>query len=249
MIELHYLVFILACHCVEIVVERKYKKEFQSMRTDLGQLCASTVTLLSKKKVSVSDLKNKLKFSFPEMASGLKECNSLDEVVSDVIRPRVSLVQIDYLEAVFNLFKLAKGSIQKYKRKVDELCEMVKIAYGQSLMDEFGSGTISELESIEFVLDWDENDCLLKDIRDLFHEVVRNYSSRVKVIVIYKGNSIVVKCCVPAHLLPVITRMIQDSEAILNREKVISVTAGGRTIFKRIVSVEQVDPMCLSSLN
>ena len=244
---LHCLVFILTCHFVEIVVERKYKKEFQSMRTALGQLCASAVTLLRQKRVSVSDLRNKLKFSFPEMASDLKECSSLNEVVSDVIRPRVSLVQIDYLEAVFDLFKLAKRVIQEYNQKVNELYETVKIAYGQLLMDEFESSNTSELESIEFVLEWDENDCLLKDIRDLFHEIVRNYSSRVKVIVIYKGNSIVVKCCVPAQLLPVITRMIQDSEVILNREKVISVIAGGRTIFKRIVTVEQVGPMCLSS--
>ena len=79
--------------------------------------------------------------------------------------------------------------------------------------------------------------------------LLEQYSSRVKVIVIHKGNSIVVKCCVPAHLLPVIIRMIQDSEAVLNREKVVSVTAGGHTIFKRIVTVEQVGPMCQNSLN
>ena len=219
------------------------------MRTALGQLCAGTVTLLSQQKVDVAVLKNQLEFSFPELGSDLENCSSVNEVVKNAIRPRVSLVQIDYLEAVFDLFKLAKRSIQEYNLKVDELYETVKIAYEQSLMDEFDSSNTSELESIEFVLEWDENDCLLKDIRDLFHEIVRKYSSRVKVIVIHKGNSIVVKCCVPAHLLPVIIRMIQDSEAVLNREKVVSVTAGGHTIFKRIVTVEQVDPMCLSSFH
>ena len=71
------------------------------------------------------------------------------------------------------MFKLAKRSIQEYNLKVDELYETVKIAYEQSLMDEFDSSNTSELESIEFVLEWDENDCLLKDIRDLFHEIVR----------------------------------------------------------------------------
>ena len=220
------------------------------MRTALGQLCAGTVTLLSQQKVDVAELKNQLEFSFPELASDLEKCSSLNEVVKNAIRPRVSLVQIDYLEAVFDLFRLAKRAIQEYNQKVEELYETVKIAYGQLLMDEFDSSTTSEVESIEFLLEWDENECLLKDIRDLFHEIVRNYSSRVKVIVIHKGNSVVVKCCVPAHLLPVITRMIQDSEAILNREKVISVIAGGRTIFKRIVTVEQVGTMsslCIDS--
>ena len=236
---MHCLLFIMTIQFLEIVVEMKYKREFQSMRTALGHLCASTVTLLHQKRVCVSDLKNKLKFSFPEMASDLKKCNSLNAVVSDVIRPRVSLVQIDYLEAVFDLFNLAKRAIKEYNRKVDELYETVRVAYGQLLMKEFDSNT-SDLESIKFVLDWKENEHWLKDVQDLFKKIVRNYSRRVKVIVISEGNSIVVECCVPAHLLPVITRMIQDSEAILNREKVISVIAGGCTIFKRIVTVEQV---------
>ena len=218
------------------------------MRVALGQLCASTVTLLSQKKVDVAKLKNQLELAFPELGSDLEKCNSSNDVVKNVIRPRVSLVQIDYLEAVFDLFKLAKRAIQEYNRKVDELYETIKVAYGQLLMEEFDTNT-SNLESIKFVLDWDENEHLLKDIRDLFNMIVRNYSKRVKVIVVSKGNSIVVECCVPAHLLPVITRMIQDSEVILNREKVISVIAGGRTIFKRIVTVEQVGTMILLSVD
>ena len=225
--------------CSEILVEMKYKKEFHSLRTALGQLCTSTVTLLSQQKVDVADLKNQLEFAFPELGTDLKKCSSLIEVVKNVIRPRVSLVQIDYLETVFDMFKLAKRALQEYNQKVDELYKTVKVTYGQLLMEEFDSNT-SELESIKFVLDWEENEHWLKDVRDLFKKIVRSYSSRVKVIVISEGNSIVVECCVPTHLLPVITRMIQDSKVILNREKVISVTAGGRTIFNRIVTVEQV---------
>ena len=232
--------------CLEILVEMKYKKEFQSMRTALGQLCNCALTLLRQKRVNVSKLKNKLKLSFPELASDLKECSSLSDIFSDVIRPRISLVQIDYLEAVFDLFKLAKAAIQEYNQKVDELYKTVKVTYGQLLMEEFDSSA-SELESIKFVLDWKENEHWLRDVLDLFKKIVRNYSSQVKVIVISEGNSIVIECCIPAHLLPVITRIIQESEEILNREKVISVTAGGRTIFKRIVTDEQVDTICLSS--
>ena len=205
-------------------------------------MCTSTVTLLSEEKVEVSKLKNQLELSFPELASDLEKCSSLNDVVKNVIRPRVSLVQIDYLEAAFDLFELEKRAIQEYNRKVDELYETVRVAYGQLLMDEFDSNA-SDLESVKFVLNWKENDHWLKDVVDLFKKIVRNYSSQVKVIVISEDNSIVIECCVPAHLLPVITRMIQDSEAILNREKVISVIAGGLTIFKRIVTEEQVGPM------
>ena len=236
------LLFMLTSQCLEIFVGMEYKKEFHSMRVALGCLCASTVELLSQQKVDVAELKNQLEFAFPELGSDLGKCSSLNEVVKNVIRPRVSLVQIDYLEAVFDLFELAKRAIREYNQKVDELYETVKVAYGQVLMEEFNSSA-SDLESIKFVLDWKENEHWLKDVQDLFKKIVRKYSRQVKVIVISEGNSIVVECCVPAHLLPVITRMIQDSEEILNREKVISVTAGGRTIFKRILTVEQVGTM------
>ena len=171
-------------HCIEIVVERKYKKEFQSLRTALGQLCASTVTLLRQKKVDVAGLKNQLRFSFPELESDLEKCSSLDEVVRDVICPRVSLVQIDYLEAVFDLFNLPKGPIQEYNRKVDELYETVRVAYGQLLVQELDSNT-SDLESIKFVLDWKEDEHMLKDIHGLFHKIVRNhFKQEIKVLVV-----------------------------------------------------------------
>ena len=228
--------------CLEIKVEMKYRKEFHSMRAALGQLCTSTVELLCQQKVDVEELKNQLEFAFPELGFDFEKCNSLNEVVKNVIRPRVSLVQIDYLETIFDLFNLAKRAIQEYNQKVDEFYKTVKVTYGQLLMEEFDSST-SELESIKFVLDWKENEHWLKDVEDLFKKIVRSYSSQVKVIVISEANSIVVECCIPAHLLPVITRMIQDSEEILNREKVMSVTAGGRTIFKRIFTVEQVGTM------
>ena len=173
--------------CVEIFVEMKYKKEFDSMRSTLGQLCASAVTLLSQKKIDVARLKNHLRFSFPELESDLKECSSLDEVVRNVIRPRVSLVQIDYLEAVFNLFSLSRIPIQEYNQKVNKLYESVRVVYGQLLIKEFDSST-SELESIKFVIDWKVNEHWLKDVRDLFKKIVRGYSSQVKVIVISEGN-------------------------------------------------------------
>ena len=219
----------------------QYKKDFENMRVALGQLCASTIKLLQEKPVDITELKNLLELAFPELEDNLEKCCSLNHVLKNVIRPRVSLIQIDYLEAIFDMFSLAPESIQSYNKKIQSFCETMRAdhAYGQMLMEEFDNH-ISELESIRFVLDWNGNEHHLNDIQDLFKKVVRSYSNSVKVIVAYEGNSIVLECCVPAHLLSVIVRMIQDREEILYKERVISVSAGGHSIFKRSVMIEQI---------
>ena len=210
------------------------------MRTALGELCDTTISLLHMKEVTVSELKGRLWRSFPELKDDLQKCTSLEEVVDDIIRPRVSLIQIDYLESIFDMFHLATNFVEEYSQAVEDFCERMRVehAYGQLLMEL--DRHIPKLESITFVLDWDKNEYCLKDVQDLFKKVVRKYSSRVKVVVMFPGNSVVIECCIPAHLHSLISKIVQDREEILNKEKVISVSAGGCAIFKRTVTVEKV---------
>ena len=211
------------------------------MRTALGELCNTTISLLYQKPVLVYELKSRLWRSFPELKDDLQKCDSLEEVLDDIIRPRVSLIQIDYLESIFGMFHLAKKPVKKYRKAVEDFCEKMRVehAYGQLLMEY--DHHIPKLESITFVLDWEnKNEYCLKDVQGLFMKVVRKYSSHVKVVVMFPGNSVVIECHIPAHLHSLFSKMIKDREEILIKEKVISVSAGGCTIFKRTVTVEQV---------
>ena len=211
------------------------------MRAALGDLCDTTISLLHQKEVAVSELKCRLWRSFPELKEDLQKCTSLEEVVDDIIRPQVSLIQIDYLETIFDKFHLATKFVKEYSQAVEAFCEKMRVehAYGQSLM-EFDHH-IPKMETITFVLDWEvKNEYCLKDVQGLFKKVVRKYSSHVKVVVMFPGNSVVIECRIPAHLHLLFSEMIHDREEILNKEKVISVSAGGCTIFKRTVTVEQV---------
>ena len=217
------------------------------MRAALGELCNTTISLLHQKPVLVSELKSLLWRSFPELKDNLQKCTSLEEVVDDIIRPRVSLIQIDYLESIFDMFHLAKNSVDEYNQNVEDFCEKMRVehAYGQLLMEL--DRHIPRMESITFVLEWEnKNEYCLKDVQGLFKKVVRKYSSHVKVVVMFPGNSVVIECRIPTHLHSLISKMIQDREEILNKEKVISVSAGGCTIFKRTVTVEQVGSFIFS---
>lgn len=80
----------------------------------LGKLCCDTAKLLHDKPADLSKLKLMLGMSFPElkepsstvMSKGLVSCSSIEEVIEDVIRPRITLAEYEYLESIFTLFQL-----------------------------------------------------------------------------------------------------------------------------------------------
>ena len=219
----------------------EYSIEFQMMRDELGVLCENTLSLLEEKEVEMPLFTFKLGLSFPELKGDLKMCTSLPEAISEVIRPRVSLIQIDYLEVIHKKFVLPKDSIDAYKEKIESFCNRMTVehAYGQDLMNEFNRH-VSKLESIAFTLNWEGNEDYLRDLLGLFEKLFGQYSKRVKVKFAFPKRSFDVQCYVPSHLQPLIVRMIQQNEKILHEEKVLSVTAGGVTVFTKASQVSKV---------
>ena len=201
------------------------------MREELHELCEKTLSFLQEKNVGVSTLKKKLSY-FGELKIDLKNCRSLSNVIIDVIRPRLTLANIDYLESIFRHFKLKQEPLQHYKKLIEDFCNKMKVehAYGQSFIEEYQCH-VSKLESLTFVLDWEANEHYLKDVRELFKKVFKSYSKKVKVRRMMPGNSIVIECYVPAHLQPVIIAIVQENEKLLKEEKVLSVKAGDITVF------------------
>ena len=219
----------------------EYSTEFQMMRNELGKLCGNTVSLLEEKEVEMSSFTSTLSYSFPELMNDLEKCTSLPEAMAKVIRPHVSLIQIDYLEAIYKNFALPRDSIDAYIESIKSFCNRMTVehAYGQDLMNEFPRH-ISKLESIAFTLDWEGDKHCLRDVLGLFKKLVGQYSKHVKVKVVFPTRSFVVQCYVPSHLRPLIVRMIQQNEKILHEEKVLSVTAGGATVFTNASQVSKV---------
>ena len=219
----------------------KYSNEFTKRRTKLGKLCSKTIALLKDKKIDVEELKDDLGLSFPEMKPDLEDCTDLSKVVVNAIRPRLSVIQINYLEAVFDLFDLPKDLIVAYNEDIDGFCTSMSIehSYGQLLMDEFRPH-ISKPESITFVLKWKGDEHCLQDLRDLFIKLVGNYSDHVKVDVIFQSNSFIVECYTPSHLRPLIVKLLQQNETVLHEERVLSVMAGELTVYSITSQVSKV---------
>ena len=136
---------------LEVLVDAEYESEFTEMRRKLGDLCCETVLLLEQKRVEMPRLKLRLGMAFRELKDSLKSCTTPEEVVADVIRPRISLIQFDYLEAIFKSFSLNEERLASYQEDVKKFMETMELkhSYGQVLMDELQSH-VSKPESITF---------------------------------------------------------------------------------------------------
>ncbi len=219
---------------IEIIVETKYKKEFITMRSKLGQLCHKTIQLLGEKKEDLSDIISKLTLTFTEYKIPLGSCKSVDEIITEVIRPEITVIEFELLEVIYEMFDLPVEPIKEYKETVDSFCNKMQLehTYGQLLLDELKLH-VSKFESIIFVLDWKGNEHNLNDLKDLFKNLVRELKKDLKVRVIYEGNSIVVECYVNflSNALSLIER-----EIIKNKERidsdVIRITARGTVIYE-----------------
>ena len=220
------------CFILEIHVDMKYKREFFSMRVKLGKLCSKTLQLL-KEYAKLADVKYQLGVTFPELKQELVSCETLEAIMEDVIRPRLSLIQLDYLCGLHEILDLPCKPIEEYEEAVRKFCSTMTLqhSYGQILMDELKSH-VSKFESITFVLDWKGEKENLNDLKDLFENVVREQRKNITVLVIYEGNSIVIECYVHSSKLPVVIQAIKRNKELLP-SVVMRIIAGGEVIFTK----------------
>ncbi len=223
----------------ELHVDEDYKSDFHKMEDELILLCEKTISLLQKNGSEVNNLKDKLRY-FRVLKKSLHwhDCQSLRDIICDVVKPNLTLVDIDYLKSIFRYFDLDKAPLQHYEEVVKEFSKqmLVEHAYGKSFMASHYSH-MSKAESVTFVLDWKADDTFLEDIQSLFKKVFKSYSKDVKVLRMMPTNSIMIECYVPAHLQPVIIAIIQEKEQLLKEEKVLLVKAGNITIFENKISL------------
>ena len=216
-----------------------YRHEFQKKRRELGVVCKKIQVSLVAKNIPVSEVISTLSLAYDELEPDLKPCNTILEVLT-VLRSRTTLDDIEYLMPLVEEYNLTEDDdfIGEFNRSIEDFCNHMKMrhTYGQSFTNDFKRCPLKS-ERVTFVLDWDADEKLLKDLKGLFKKVFREYSPHLQILVTREGNSIIVECYLPSRLHGVFTRLVEDAEQILNEEKVISVNIGGFGVFKRSTEV------------
>ncbi|XP_019862004.1 PREDICTED: tyrosine-protein kinase STK-like [Amphimedon queenslandica] len=153
-----------------------------------------------------------------------------------VIKTKCNVINIAPVKEVVSFYSIteAKPLISDYSTTLDEFCHKLKL---QFLLDKKLS--ISDFlicETIEFVLDWDPAEHLLNDIRRLMEKAFQGLSRRIIVKSMHKGNSIIIICGAPTHLMNALQLRARDNLTVLQEKfALMRLKIGHCTVYDRTI--------------
>ena len=128
----------------------------------------------------------------------------------------------------FDLYE-AETYIQKYKDDVQSFCKETKASL--CLGEHFkatNTPSLLQCETVVFVLNWDPNDCTLKDIEDI---ISKSLEINVEIRYIRRGNSIIVTCFFPLNLTPSLIAKAQEGLNFLKKNGLLRLSIGHCAIY------------------
>ena len=210
--------------------------EFTAMRTKLGCTFLRVQGAIEKRQPSIERLKRFLKFTHSELTSQLFATSTIDDILS-IVQKKCSLIDIKLLEAIVKEFELkeAEKHISTYKEEIVKFCQTMSVHL--CLKETFQvtvPHTPLQCETITFVLDWNPDEHMLDDVRNLLSATFESLSLTVKVVVIKESNSIIIKCCFPVHLaMLLIAEAFDNLETLKQRFGLLSLTIGYVTVWNK----------------
>uniref|UniRef100_A0A1X7UJ45 SH3 domain-containing protein n=1 Tax=Amphimedon queenslandica TaxID=400682 RepID=A0A1X7UJ45_AMPQE len=210
-----------------------YQSKFDEIRGSFIILCDEIVLLISRQsKASVAEVKSFIQRSFPELSNELSDADSIEGIMNVAVKNcRVNNISI--LKMVTKRFKIteAKPLILQYEDEVKTLSESLQDFLSQNQPKHF-----QNCKTIQFTLGWEPNEHSLDDICNLLEEAFKELNKRIIVRSIHRGNSIIIICYGPHHLLAALLLEAQDNLTVLMKEfSLIRLTIGHYTVYdKRI---------------
>ena len=203
---------------------------FGSFYFRITRLVTGTIT-----EEALEELKEFVDDCYPELSPKLNEATSVKGVMN-IIKSKCNVINIAPVEDVVSFHSITKAEplITDYNKTVNEFCRNLKIEF--LLEKKLSTSDFLICETIEFVLDWDPADHLLKDIRRLIEKAFKGMSRRIIVRSMHKGNSIIIVCGAPTHLMSALQLEANNNLIVLQEEfSLIRLTIGHYTVYdKRI---------------
>ena len=205
------------------------------MRVTFGNLIHAVAHLIKAGIPSLNELKTYLRRCFRELKPQLSLAESFDDVM-ELIEDKCSIINICCLEAIVEQYNItdAKPHITKFKTAVDTFCQKVKLSVccKESFKRILSSHHLT-CETIEFVLEWKTDEHTLNDIRDLLSKAFEDLVSNVQVQAINEGNSIIVTCYAPHHMMDILLVTANENLDLLKEMRLLKLTIGYDIIYDK----------------
>ena len=203
---------------------------FGSFYFTITRLVSGTIT-----EEELEELKEFIDDCYPELSPKLTTATSVKGVMN-IIKSKCNVINIAPVEDVVSFHSITKAEplITDYNKTVNEFCRNLKIEF--LLEKKLSTNDFLICETIEFVLDWDPVDHLLNDIHRLIKKAFKGMSRRIIVRSMHKGNSIIIVCGAPTHLMSALQLEANNNLIVLQEEfSLIRLTIGHYTVYdKRI---------------
>ena len=130
----------------------------------------------------------------------LAHCKTISDMLN-IVQDKCTILDVNYLEAVVMQLNIeeAQEYIELYKKTVDEFCQSVSVrqCLGETLSVTTSPPSLKD-ETITVVLDWDPDNCTLKDIINVMSRIFpEGLNKKITIKSIREGNSITVTCTFP----------------------------------------------------
>ena len=188
--------------------------------------------IITKSSPPLEDLKQFLRDCYRNLRPQLVHIDSLSGALC-LIEEECTLIDIEPLQAVVEEFEITEAEkyIEEYKRVMEEFCQSISVHL--CLKESFEAVKTHpplRCETATYVFDWEPDEHVLKDIRDILS---KSSGRLVTIKFIETIRSISITCTFPHFLIgAVITKAIENIE-MLKENGLMELTVGYSTIWKR----------------
>ena len=212
----------------KIPLSPTYQCKFEKMRMAFVNLCDDVAPLIEKGARPLSHFKDYLQRCFPNLKPRLCIAKSF-KIVIEIVQEKCTMINIACLEDIVEKYQIetAERLILSYKEKVDAFCGKIKLSVCESANLIIGPSSFLKCEKIEFVLEWHTDDeHTLNEIRGLLWKAFEDMANKVLVEEAKKGNSIIVICNAPQHIMDTLLMKAKENLEQLKKKGVIKLTIG-----------------------
>uniref|UniRef100_A0A1X7UIW6 SH3 domain-containing protein n=2 Tax=Amphimedon queenslandica TaxID=400682 RepID=A0A1X7UIW6_AMPQE len=226
----------------EFFFNAAHQSTFDEIRGSFGILIDEIISLISQSILSAAKMKSFLQLSFPELKDELSNADSIEAIMNVVVKD-CRINNISKLKTIVKRFKITEANplISEYEEEVKTVCGSLKDFLCQNQPEH-----LNNCETIQFILGWEPEEHSLDDIRNLLEEAFKELNKRIIVQSIHRGNSIIIICYGPHHLLAALLLEAQDSLIVLMKEfSLIRLTFGRYTVYDKRIRYKVMNNECL----
>ena len=200
---------------------------FDQMRVHFNTLFNTIACLIEKKVPSLEDLKTYLHMYCDELRLQVEYAESFEGIML-IIKDKDTIIDINCLQTVVDHYNIegAKDHITAYQQKIDKFCQEIRLNVCCNESFKSANSSLLKCETVEFVLEWAGDNHSLNDIKVLLQKAFQDMANRVQVQYIKEGNSIILTCYAPRHIMDILLIKAEKNLDLLRRFGLIKLTIG-----------------------